>query len=651
MKERKYVCMNVCMYLKRGMDCIKNKSNMRKGYAGTTEPAKTSMKFKKFIVTLLICAMSAAMLSACGGNAANNAGAQTTQAQTTTAAATTTTAAATTAAQTEKQTEEAPAEKTREPVTIKMLGGAGAESTFSTDNDLGKMINELFNVTFEFIPMTESHYEKARLMLAAMDFGDIDIVNTALDDITQAYISADVLTKLDDYLPNMPQFKSYHKDTIPYWRNLDTKNGNLYVWQASPDQIQMTSEPLDMNVRVDALEAMDWPDLDTTDDYIAFIEGALKKIPETKGRPTIGFGAFWGDPVGVLLTTYLPRHSSYQHFYKFTGLVDVDNACVVNLVAHPYLKESLRFYNKMTQMGLIDREAWTDGFPEFQAKFNDGAYIVAFFAKWMVKGANANLTADGRDDQHYIVTPIRLQIAKDEGRNIRYELFNGARPDDTRGILKTSKYADRMMEVIEYTSTLEMTIRNGWGIEGRDYAIDANGLLQPTKEFMDLMNDTSTDAEKTRKSRGYGSLNYIPLRQNAVMSNGQACSVWSSIEYIMAGSTPTQMKAYKAYGWKTPIDAWWKNKNFEMKPFDVTKYVVGSILDPESEEGKTEEKIQDYCRRQIPVVINSANDSEFESNYNELVASCEQMGNAAVVDKYNEQLKSIVSRLEELSKR
>ena len=613
------------------------------------------MRFKKAIALLLAFVIVAAAFSACGGGSqSSGGGSQSSDSSGGGSGSSGSSGGSSSSSDSGGDTataDETPEETVREPITVKMFGGAGAESSFSTEHEMGREIEELFGVTFEKIPMMESHYEKARLMLAAMDFGDIDVICIGIDIITQDYISAGVLTSFDKYLPDMPNFRSYQADTIPYWRNYDTENGELYFWQNGPDYNNLTAEPLDMVTRVDALEACGWPDLDTTDDYVAFLEEALEKLPETEGRPTLGMSAFFGHGGLMILASYLPRHSGLQHFYKFTGLVDPDTQSIVTLVDHPYLKESLRFWNTLYQKGLLDREAFTDEMGDLERKLNAGACIVGFFVKWMTGGANNNLTAEGREDQHYIVTPIRLQIAKDEGRNVRYELYNMARGDDTRGILTTFDDPWRILEIVDYVSSEEYLIRHYWGKEGQDYTINSDGRRIPTSDFMALMKSGTDEDIAIRKNRGIGAFDFLPMRQVGITSNGQASAVWNAVEYIMEGASPTQWKAYNAYGWKTPLDAWENNKNFDYIPFDITDYLTASIFDAESEEAKIEERITDYCTRQFPIVMNSNSDAEFEANYQELVDTCIQMDNQRVVDKYNEQLAGINERLDELRRK
>ena len=204
-----------------------------------------------------------------------------------------------------------------EPVTIKVMIKGDTERS-SLDDEVGQMIWDALKVEIQFIPYNDSQYEKAQMMLAGQNWGDVDMVNTALNEVTAQYIASDAFVNLDDYRELLPNFYDNLSDLIPYWRNLDTVNGGLYVWQNGPDQIQMTSPCLDIVVRTDVLEALGWPDLDTTDDYIEFLKKGMEMFPESNGMPTIGMSCFFGDAVGTLVSTYLPRHSGFSYVYNLS---------------------------------------------------------------------------------------------------------------------------------------------------------------------------------------------------------------------------------------------------------------------------------------------------------------------------------------------
>ncbi|GGD88777.1 ABC transporter substrate-binding protein [Paenibacillus nasutitermitis] len=541
------------------------------------------------------------------------------------------------------------AENGKPLITYKVLARGIDKPRSSTEDEVGKIIQEKFNVVFEYVPYNETASDKALLMLAANDWGDLDIVTTGIDAVTKKYIEADAFLKLDDYKDIIPNFFEYEKDLIPYWRNLDAKNGDLYIWQSGPDQLQMTSEPLDMNVRVDVLEELGWPKLDTTDDYINFLREAVKKFPTSLDQKSIGMINFWGEAYGPLLATYLPRHSGYQHFYKTTGFVDVEAKKIIPLASHPYLKETLKFWNVLSREGIMDREAWTDKSPEFVKKWESGVALSANFAKWNIPSINAKLALIGHPEMQYIVTPIRLSIAKEEGKNVRYELFNGVRPDETTGILKTAKEPERLLEVLNFMSSEEMTIRLGWGIEGRDYTINEEGLRIPTPELLEIVKSGDPDKQMLKRFGSY--VTVFPTRTNATGPNGQANYFANDTQYLMAAATDTQKKAYAAYGWDTMLEAWHNNSEFKFVPFDITPYASSTNLDPELKEAKMEEKIMQYMDKQIPLVINANDDAQFEKLYNDMVKKVDELGQQQVVDKYNEQLVGFQVRIQELTKK
>ena len=545
--------------------------------------------------------------------------------------------------------ETAPVE-VRESIVLNILDNRVDAPTSSLEDEIGRMIYEELQIELLMIPFTESHFERALMMLAAQDWGNLDIVQTALDHITVSHIEAGVLVNLDEHRHLMPDFFSYHADSIPFWRLLDVENGNLYVWQAGPDQIQMTNPPLDIVTRIDVMEALGWPELDTTDDYIAFLREALEMFPESNGQRSIGMSFFFGDPIGPLISTYLPRHSGFQHFYKTTGFVDVDNDEIIPLITHPYARATAEFFNALWRYGIMDREAWTDSFGEVHAKAEAGVSLSIFFQNWVIHAANEAADARGTPDAHYIVTPIRLQIAADEGRNVRYEIYNMARPDETKGILRQSPHVERIAELINFMSNEEMTRRLGWGIEGVHYTVEG-GQLVATPYLFEMVNSPDSHAYFRSLGMHMGYSVLFPVRYLGLLPNGQAAAFGRDPDFNMARITPAQQRFLDAHGYENLLSPWRDNPNFEFIPFDITRYVSASILDPNSEEGRIAARITDYINQQMPIVITSNTIEEFNSNFDDMVQRVLDMGLDQVIALYNEQLQDIDARLEELARR
>lgn len=529
-----------------------------------------------------------------------------------------------------------------EPAVIKMVGSDGYGNAYSSlDSDLGKLIFDATGVEIQFVPGGSGDaFEAAMMMLAAQDWGDYDIINTATTDAIMKYIDADAFINLDDYADQLPNFFSYSADLIPLWRNYSS-NGGLYVWQAGPEQTGLVNTPLDIAVRCDVLEACGYPDLDTIDDWIEFLKQAKELFPEQNGEPTVAMSFFWGNSIGPLVSTYLSRHSGYQHPLKTTALIDVENEQFIPLITNDYEKDALDFYNTMYIEGLMDPDAWIDDFGEQQTKMNAGTALTVHFTTWIINDANAAADARGQSEQHYIACPIRLQIAENEGRNVRYESITSLRPDDTRGILASSENIEACLKLIEFFSSEESTIRAQWGEEGIEYTVNDDGKMVLTEEFSAIMN--SENATDYLKQRGIDQWSRcFPNRTFALLSNGQPARFQIDPDYIMANASETQLKAYEGMGYANMVSPWTDSEHFDFMPYDITNYTAAVALDASSEVAKTEEKIVAYLDTMIPQIINSETKDDFEARYAETCEQALALGLEDVVAAYNENLAAIV---------
>lgn len=509
----------------------------------------------------------------------------------------------------------------------------------SLDDEVGQEIYEKFGVEIVFIPQGDLDPTS---MLYANDWGELDMVSTYEDAVTKKYIDAGAFINLDDYKDKLTNFYDYHADSISYWRKLDTQNQCLYVWQAGPDQSHMTSAPLDICVRVDVLEALGWPDLETTDDYIAFLKEAKELFPTSySGKNTIPMITYWADYYGPLLSTYLPRHSGMQHFYKMTGLVDVESNSIVSMIDNPYYIATLKFWNQMYVEGLLDPEAFTTTEEVFNEKFLSGVALTANFATWMVPTVNSAMSEAGHEEMQYIVMPIRLSLAEEDGVNWRYEAYTYLCPDETRGILKSCENPELLIEVINYLATEAMTIRTGWGIEGEDYTLDENGLRQPTDSFLETA--TATSAEEILRARGIGYLyqQVFPMKLYALDANGQANWYSNSTEFLNAIATPVQQKAYEAYGWSTFMSPFVENDEIEFIPCNISDYQVATTFDSSSDYVVMEERLTEYLNRQIPLIVTAADQETFDMLLNDTTQTAYTLGQQEIIEQYNLNLSQI----------
>lgn len=525
-----------------------------------------------------------------------------------------------------------------EPVVLKMML-PGTEELTSLDTAVGKMIYEELGIELRIYPISNAtRQEKANVMLAAYDWNDMDLIALGNTTVAQDYILSDALVCLDDYRADLENFFSYNEEQIPYWRTSDP-NGGLYFWQNAPDMQCAIQPPFDIPVRTDVLEALGYPELQTTDDYVDFLKQALEMFPTTEdGTPTIGMAFGWGDnPAGF--ASYLVRHSGYQHFYKLTGMIDVENDCIISLIDNDYGKASFRFYNTLYREGLMDPEAFTSKWVDLQEKMNAGACICGHFMYYMVNSASQSLEAEGKD-YGYVMMPIRLQEAEDDNRT-RYELYTNLRGDETMGILASSKNIDACVKLLNTLCTEEYSLAIGRGVEGVDWNWKDDKIVM-TDTYYEKINE-----EDYWYGQTFPAAQYFPIHVSGLLGNGQPVNADYDPDVKARRYTQAQQDTLKAYGWEYDYDGWFESDKFEMELLDTTAYIAAVVLDPDSEMGKLETKLIEYLKNQCVLCMTAETEEEFETRYAEMVEHANAMGAADLIAVYNENYKNISSKLEE----
>jgi hypothetical protein len=242
----------------------------------------------------------------------------------------------------------------------------------------------------------------------------------------------------------------------------------------------------------------------------------------------------------------------------------------------------------------------------------------------------------------YIVTPIRLSIAKELGDNTRYEITSLLRMDETGGILKASKNVDRIIELLDFISNEKCTIMQGHGIEGVDYNwIDGKIIMTPEFLAGATGSDASFNGSEFVSSRGlYRGYAFLPTRRNAQLPNGQAGFYMNDAEYLNLSASDRQKEAYSALGWANLTSGWTDSPHFDFVPFDISKYTTAiASFDPESDESIAITKIDEYLYAQIPFLINAPTVDEFERLYAEVLSTIDGMGIEGLLVECNARLK------------
>lgn len=513
--------------------------------------------------------------------------------------------------------------------TIKLLTSTANPLVKKSDETpIGKVIKDKFNIVFELIPYSGNYRDKLNMMLASGDYPEL--LRVERQDLVIKYINAGAALPLDDYVNNSKYFKDSFKELISYWR-MPASDGKLYKWEMSvPQDVNNFCECNDIAVRNDILKEQGYPKLLSTDSYIAFLKNAIASHPTTKGKKTLGvvapFAESWGM-AGILPILY-EKGDKYIAIGNEGVVFNVKDQKFEDMLLNPYTKESIQFFNKLYQEGLLDKESFTDTYNQVLEKIKSGQALAFYYTMWAKDVVNNTLEQAGQQELEYVQLPIQTNTMVQEGqkKNLRLETV---RPFDSVIITKAAKDPKRIFELIDWISSDEGQLLLQSGIEGVHYNI-VDGKRVLTDEFKKGYKE---DPDYLAK-QGFGLLTILGSKASSA-EDGQPYNLLSDInvhdEFTL---TKTVADTYKAMGWANSKD--WYLKNGVPAP---TGLASGVIIDPASPEGLISQKMVELRIKSSANLISAKSDAEFESTWQSVVKQYQALNPQKVVDKYNELLK------------
>jgi putative aldouronate transport system substrate-binding protein len=519
------------------------------------------------------------------------------------------------------------------PYTIKYLKGGGSDFQgaikTSDETPIGKVLKDKFNIVFEIEPFAGDWKEKTNLMLATGDYPEIvQLINN--DDVVK-WIDAGAVIPLDDLMAKYGKnFTALHAAEIPIWRSV-AKDGKIYKYEMQvPDQSGYTDVYLDMAVRSDALEAMNWPKLNSVSSWISFLKGVLAKMPETNGRPTLGIsangGESWGPAIWYNCMTYTGRYL-FGLGYRAVLMDTVTNK-LMDIDLCPQTKESVKFWNTAYREGLLDREALTDKWDAVQAKMNNAQSVAIYYTTWFIPTANAALKTAGRETMSYVTLPIRLD-SQVNNKETRYLRNNNTYPYGTVVLTKKAKYPDRIMKLLDYIATDEGQTLIGWGIKGTHYTVEkGKRVVMPG-----VVESIKTDKTYLERQGLLPVFNFLGASR-ARDTSGQFRDFQFDPDYNALALIDREKQALKAYGLKTKYDFW--STSSTLKYYNVAA-LESTVLAADSEENKVLQKaIKLRHDMYLSQLVMAETESRFEQIWTEYLKEHAALNPKVYIDKLTE---------------
>ena len=285
-------------------------------------------------------------------------------------------------------------------------------------------------------------------------------------------------------------------------------------------------------------------------------------------------------------------------------------------------KPWLLYLNQLYREGYIYEDAPVQSYDQFIRQMNK-AKIFSFIGNYYpIYEANKAL---GSNDKTSTISYIPQQI-KAEGVDQVYQYNSAYTGGKAFMIMKSSPYANRIARLLEYLYSDEGLVLHGWGIEGEDYVINADGKRDVTQEI-----DTKIKANSEYNVvRGIRSL-YSVINFPIFTSDGQPAFTRFAPYYSTdagADARDTIIKQDPVYNWHED----WKGTFW--KDFSEVDIVMQAETDAAIASSKCASIIKDEINR----IIMAGSEEECRKLYQEAVDKVNAYEVEAWEKEINEQI-------------
>ena len=495
---------------------------------------------------------------------------------------------------------------------------------YSNETAIGKVIEEKFNVVFEYIPMPGVLNDTVNMLLTTGDYPDL-IGMSGVDNIRK-YIDAGAAISLEEYLDDMPNFCKAYEEQIPLWRNYSDK-GELAHWETGvggDTSARIASIPSDLIVRSDALEACGWPELNSASDWTAFLKEAMEKLPETNGQATIGltttFAEAWGLQ-GIAAIGYEKGETTTADAGNNAVIWNHAENKFVDYFLNEESTESVKWFNQLYREGILDTECFTDLYQQTVDKTKSGRPIAVWYSGWASGEANAIFEEAGHPEMVYVSAPFQLDSQYEEGqrRNLRDKKTDFS---EIYCITKNCEQPERIIEILEWACSEEGQCLLRGGVEGVTYNI-VDGKRVITDEYFE---NWSNYTWKMPVGLAY-EFRFLPSL-SGIASDGVSYNL-DSRELQLRRQSERNKQVITEMGW----DKWYDAENFAM--IEVDPNATGATIDTTSEASRIETQLIDFrVKAYARLIMEPTSDEEFDALYEELVEDYMKLQPEKVIEAY-----------------
>ncbi len=527
--------------------------------------------------------------------------------------------------------------ESQEVVTLKVFISTANVPTNIIDNPQMKEIEKRIGVKLDFSPYTGGGDAKQKLgtLIAANDLPDLIYNDDA--ETNNLLLKNDLILPLDELIKTRGQELDKNiKQGLDYSRAMfsnDTKQIYFVPNIVGDENVYPSGYDLVFQLRGDLLKKSGLSDPKSFDELLQYGIEANKLEPQTEdGQKTYLTGIPFADLNGFDYVDWNQAHYQGKALVKGFSYFDMETNTLKPRFSDPDNEfwQSMAFYNKVFQAGLLDPESATMKGQQVQDKGKALRYHLGI-ANWQIGWPN-NEIVDKKDMVRGFI-PAMLNVRKDYAQ-LRFSQPVGGSMKIS--IPKTSKHADKAMDFLNMAASFEGAELMWNGPEGYTWNMVDGKPVVKAEEL--------TEEEKKIIGKNY----LAPLM--IVNGHRKNPNGW----FTRYGDNSPELWTK---GYSEPEKEYIKENNLEYPTqiFDQTEVVIAdtSLIDPvvmdsSNSLATNETKISNYLNTNVAKVIYSKNDADFAAAKEKFIDDLKKLGIDEVMEFYKAGMEANKAKLAEL---
>ncbi|MDR0670369.1 MAG: hypothetical protein LBF95_09845 [Treponema sp.] len=297
-----------------------------------------------------------------------------------------------------------------------------------------------------------------------------DIMQIPDGQMLAAMIQAGLIVNLDDHRDKLPNVYANIPSAVQYFRDYNSAGtGKLYALPVGPSNRSQQYGTLNYGpyLRWDYYTELGMPALNELEDYLPLLKRMVDAHPlNDEGQTVYGISLF-SDWDGTYMATIEPILAMYGKEYKGHSELDYPTNTFKSVFDNDsYYKRMLQFFFNANQMGLVDPDSLSNGYPDYNAKASAGRVMFNFWS-WGFGGFVT--TARNESGIGFRLVPFTNEVMKS---NAGPSYIGGSASFAV--ISKDTQHLDKALALLDYSYSYDGVWNIYNGRRGVKWDLDEN---------------------------------------------------------------------------------------------------------------------------------------------------------------------------------